>query len=244
MQKILNLLYGISTMPRTTVAIIIPAYNEEKTLEGVLKSIPKRFPKVDNLEIVVVSDGSRDETSSIALRNKVTLIEHDLNRGLGGALGTGFEYARRNNFSAILTFDADGQHNPEDIWPVLRPIIYKKADVSIGSRLKNPEGMPWYRYFGVWGLNLITVIFFWVWSTDSQSGLRAFSKKAIQKIDIQSNRMEVSSEFFFEVARKNLKLTEVPITSIYTEYSLSKGQKNINVFRIISKLIYQRFFSK
>lgn len=226
------------------VAIIIPAYNEEKTLEGVLKSLPKRFPKVDTLEVIVVSDGSRDKTAQIAAINKVTLIEHDLNRGLGSALGTGFTYVRRNNFDALITFDADGQHNSEDIWPVLRPIIYKKADVSIGSRLKNPKGMPWYRYLGVWGLNVITLMFFWVWSTDTQSGLRGFSKKAIEKIDIQSNRMEVSSEFFFEVGRKNLKLIEVPITSIYTEYSLAKGQRNINVFRIISKLIYRRFFSK
>lgn len=226
------------------VAIIIPAYNEEKTLDSVLKSIPKRFPLISTLEIVVISDGSRDKTSEIALKNKVTLIEHDLNRGLGGALGTGFEYARRQNFEAILTFDADGQHNPEDIWPVLRPILYKKADVVIGSRLKNSKGMPWYRIIGVWGLNIITAVLYWVWSTDSQSGLRAFSRKAFNAIDIQANKMEVSSEFFYEIGRKDLKLVEVPIESIYTEYSLNKGQKNLNVFRILSKLIYRRFFSK
>jgi glycosyltransferase involved in cell wall biosynthesis len=226
------------------IAIIIPAYNEEKTLAWVIKSIPQKFPIVSSLEIVVISDGSQDKTSEIALKNKVTLIEHDLNRGLGGALGTGFEYARQKKFDAILTFDADGQHNPEDIWPVLRPIIYKKADVVIGSRLKKSKGMPWYRVFGIWGLNIITAILYWVWSTDSQSGLRAFSKKAISKIDIQANKMEVSSEFFYEIGRKNLKLVEVPIESIYTEYSLNKGQKNLNALRILSKLIYRRFFSK
>lgn len=226
------------------VAIIIPAYNEEKTLDSVLKSIPRRFPVISSVEIVVISDGSNDKTTEIALKNKVTLIEHDLNRGLGGALGTGFEYARRQNFEAILTFDADGQHNPEDIWPVIRPILYKKADVVIGSRLKNSKGMPWYRIFGVWGLNITTAIFYWVWSTDSQSGLRAFSRKAFSSIDIQANKMEVSSEFFYEIGRKNLKLVEVPIESIYTEYSLNKGQKNLNGFRILSKLIFRRFFSK
>ncbi|MFA6492771.1 MAG: glycosyltransferase family 2 protein [Patescibacteria group bacterium] len=226
------------------LGILIPAYNEEKTLSTVIKSIPKKYPKIDQTEIIVVSDGSIDKTTEIARKAKVILIEHDLNRGLGGALGTGFEYARRNDFDLLLTFDADGQHNQDDIWPVLKPLVQKKADVVIGSRLKKTDGMPWYRIVGIWGLNLITFMFFWVWTTDSQSGLRAFNRKAIEKIDIQTNKMEVSSEFFYEIGRKNLRLLEVPITSIYTKYSLEKGQKNINGFRIISKLIYRRFFSK
>lgn len=233
------------------VAIIIPAYNEEKTLGQVLKSIPKHFPDVEKVEIVVISDGSFDKTVEIAKKAGITLIEHDLNRGLGGALGTGFEYAKKNGFDALLTFDADGQHHPEDIWPVLRPIVYKKAEVVIGSRLKNLPGgeagsigMPWYRRAGIWGLNLFTYLFFWTWTSDSQSGLRAFSHKAIEEINLQSNRMEVSSEFFYEINKKNLKLVEVPIKSIYTDYSLQKGQKNINAFVIIARLIFRRFFSK
>ncbi len=226
------------------LAILIPAYNEEKTLGKVLNSLPRCFPGVKKIEVIVVSDGSIDHTSEIALKANTVLIEHDLNRGLGGALGTGFAYAKKEKFDALLTFDADGQHRIADIWPVLKPIINKKTDVSIGSRLKNAKGMPWYRIIGIWGLNLITLAFFWVWTTDSQSGLRAFSKKAIEKIDIRSNRMEVSSEFFYEIGRKNLKIFEVPIGSVYTKYSLRKGQKNINAFRIISKLIYRRFFSK
>jgi len=226
------------------VAIVIPAYNEEETLGLVLKSIPRHLPDVKKVEIVVISDGSYDKTAEIAKKAGVTLIEHDLNRGLGGALGTGFEYAKRNDFDALLTFDADGQHHAEDIWPVLRPIVYKKADVSIGSRLKNPLGMPWYRRVGIWGLNIFTYIFFWTWTSDSQSGLRAFSRKAIEGINLQSNRMEVSSEFFYEINKKNLKLIEVPIKSIYTDYSLAKGQKNINGLTIIARLIFRRFFSK
>jgi UDP-N-acetylglucosamine---dolichyl-phosphate N-acetylglucosaminyltransferase len=229
------------------LAILVPAFNEEKTLGAVLKSIPKSFPHVTELEIVVVSDGSRDQTANIAKKFGATLIEHDLNRGLGGALGTGFEYARINNFDGLLTFDADGQHNHRDIWPVLRPIVYQKADISIGSRLKDHRGMPWYRVAGIWGLNFITYLFFWVWTTDSQSGLRAFSKKAIDNINLQSNRMEVSSEFFFEAGKKDLKLIEVPIESIYTEYSLNKGigkGQFRHGFKILAKMAYRRLFSK
>jgi len=226
------------------LAILIPAYNEEKTLAKVIKTLPKKFVGVSQKEIIILNDGSSDRTEVIGKKLKATIISHFINRGLGGALGTGFEYARKNHFDLLVTFDADGQHNPLDIQPVINPIIKKKADVVIGSRLKKPEGMPWYRRVGVFGLNIITFIFFWVWTTDSQSGLRAFSKKAIQKIEIKANKMEVSSEFFNEIQAKNLKFVEVPITSIYTRYSLAKGQKNSNVFKILSKMIYRRFFGR
>lgn len=226
------------------LAILIPAYNEEKTLAKVIKTLPNKIAKITNIKVIVVNDGSIDNTAKILHRSKVIAISHLINRGLGGALGTGFEYVKRHNFDILITFDADGQHNPADIAPVLKPIINRKADVSIGSRLKNPIGMPWYRIIGIWGLNLFTLMFFWVWTTDSQSGLRAFSKKAIGQIEIESNKMEVSSEFFNEIQRKNLKFVEVPITSIYTKYSLGKGQRNSNGFKIISKMIYRRFFAK
>jgi len=226
------------------LAILIPAYNEEKTLGAVIKSIPRRYPGISKVEIIVVNDGSIDKTAKIASKANVILIEHDLNRGLGAALGTGFEYARRQKFDFLLTFDADGQHNPDDIWPVLKPILSGKVDIVIGSRLKKIKNMPWYRIIGIMGLNLITLAFFWVWTSDSQSGLRAFSRKAIENIEIKSNKMEVSSEFFNEIQRHNLTLVEIPVKSIYTTYSLTKGQKNSNVFRILSKLIYRRFFSK
>lgn len=226
------------------LAILIPAYNEERTIAEVIKSIPRRFPKITKVEIIVVSDGSTDKTVLQAKKMNATIIEHAINRGLGGALGTGFTYVRQNDFDLLLTFDADGQHNSADIWPVLKPIVEQKADVVIGSRLKNHQGMPWYRVVGIWGLNILTLLFYWVWTTDSQSGLRAFSRRAIEKIDLQSNKMEVSSEFFYEIGRHKLKLLEVAITSIYTKYSLAKGQKNVNAFRIISKLIYRRLFSK
>ena len=230
------------------LAILIPAYNEEKTLAKVIQSLPKKINKVTAIEVIVVNDGSKDETLKIAEKMKVTTLSHMINRGLGGALGTGFAYAKQNNFDALITFDADGQHSSRDIEPVLRPILNKKADISIGSRLKSAfwqtKGMPWYRIVGVWGLNVLTLIFFWVWTTDSQSGLRAFSKLAIAKINIKANRMEVSSEFFNEAQTHNLKIAEVPIKPIYTPYSLQKGQKNINGFKILFRMIHRRLFPR
>lgn len=227
------------------LAILIPAFNEEETLGRVIKTLPKKFPGVTALEIIIVNDGSLDRTREIALKNNVTVISHWLNRGLGGGLGTGFAYAKAQNFDCLITFDADGQHHPDDIAPVIKPIIQKKADVVVGSRFLTKKGqMPWYRRIGIFGFNIITYLLFWTWTTDSQSGLRAFSRRAIELIDIKSNKMEVSSEFFNEIQAKNLKMVEIPIRSIYTDYSLSKGQKNINGLRILAKLISHRLFGK
>jgi glycosyltransferase involved in cell wall biosynthesis len=227
------------------LAILIPAYNEETTLAQVIKTLPTQIPGIAKIEVVVVNDGSADRTKEIAQRMGATVISHWFNRGLGGALGTGFEYIRRHDFDLLITFDADGQHHPSDIATVVKPIVEGRADVVIGSRFLGHHGsMPWYRRIGIFGLNIITYLLFWTWTTDSQSGLRAFGRKAIQKIEIKSNKMEVSSEFFYEIQVKGLKLIEVPIQAIYTDYSMSKGQKNINGFNVVAKLIYRRFFAK
>ncbi len=227
------------------LAILIPAYNEEASLGKVIETLPKELPGISKIEVVVVNDGSADKTREVALNAGATVVSHWFNRGLGGALGTGFEYIKRHDFDLLITFDADGQHNPDDIAPVIKPIVDGRADVCIGSRFIGHLGsMPWYRRIGIFGLNIITFLLFWTWTTDSQSGLRAFGRNAINKIEIKTNKMEVSSEFFYEIQAKGLKLTEVPIQSIYTAYSISKGQKNINAFNILAKLIYRRFFAK
>lgn len=227
------------------LAILIPAYNEETTLAQVIKTLPGKIPGISKIDVIVVNDGSADSTKQIAQRMGATVISHWFNRGLGGALGTGFEYIKNHNYDLLITFDADGQHNPQDIAPVIKPIVDGLFDVSIGSRFIGQRGfMPWYRKIGIFGLNVITYLLFFTWTTDSQSGLRAFSRNAINKIQIKTNKMEVSSEFFYEIQAKNLKMTEIPIQSIYTPYSISKGQKNINGFSVVAKLIYRRFFSK
>jgi glycosyltransferase involved in cell wall biosynthesis len=227
------------------LAILIPAFNEEIILGQVIKTLPKELPGISKIDCVVVNDGSSDNTEQIAKNENAIVITHIFNRGLGGALGTGFEYIKNHDYDLLITFDADGQHNPEDIALVIKPIVEGKADVCVGSRFLKYEGhMPWYRRIGLTGMNIITYMLFWTWTTDSQSGMRAFSRNAIEQIQIKTNKMEVSSEFFYEISKKNLKYTEAPIHAIYTDYSLSKGQKNINAFNILGKLIFKRFFAK
>lgn len=221
--------------------IVIPAFNEAQVIERVLTNLPKSIAGINNLSVLVINDGSTDDTSKIAQKCGAIVIDHLLNRGAGAATRTGFEYALKYNFDVLVTFDADGQHNPDDIKKLIHPIMTKNADLVIGSRLKEKQKMPTDRLFINWIANLTTLAFFGVFSTDSQSGLRAFSRKAIEKIDIVSDRMEFSSEILLEAKRNNLKVTEVPVRALYSVYSKMKGQKNINAlpifFRIVLKLL-------
>jgi UDP-N-acetylglucosamine---dolichyl-phosphate N-acetylglucosaminyltransferase len=216
--------------------IVLPAFNESKSIGVVLSDLAK----AGYTQCVVVDDGSGDATSAIAQRHGAVVVRHVINRGLGGALGTGMAVALKLGAEYILTFDSDGQHAVNDIKLMLKPLLSKKADVVIGSRLVDPRGMPFIRRVGNWGFNVITYLLFGVWTTDSQSGLRAFTRSAASKIQIKTNRMEVSSEIIKEIGRNRLRLVEVPIKAIYTEYSLAHGQSSWNAFRILFKLFLRK----
>lgn len=216
--------------------IILPAYNEEEKIGEVLSNLPRRIEGISEIERLVIDDGSTDKTSEIAQKFKTTVLKHVINRGLGGAIGTGFEYARNSNADIVVTFDSDGQHRPQDIEPLIKPILEKKSDVVIGSRFIKLKQMPSDRILINILSNIATYILFGIYTSDSQSGLRAFNKNAIYKIEIKTQKMEVSSEIFKEIKRNNLKFTEIPIQAIYTGYSRRKGQKNSNALPIFYKL--------
>lgn len=221
--------------------IIVPAYNEEQTIGRVLDGL--KHVKIEGLEkeIVVVDDGSSDNTKNEAESRRVTILTHIINRGLGGALGTGLIYARQTNADYVVTFDADGQHRSEDVKKVIAPLAKHEADVVIGSRMITKSGMPLDRKIINLAANVVNYLLWSVWVTDTQSGLRAFSKEAVEKIEIKMNKMEVSSEFLKEIGRHHLRVAEIPIQAIYTQYSKSKGQKNANAINVLVKLLVYKF---
>lgn len=221
--------------------IVIPAFNEERLIAQVLSSIPKKISGFNYISKIIINDGSSDNIKVIAHKLKTPIITHIINRGLGAALATGFEYARNENYDVLVTFDADGQHEGKDIERLIKPILQKEADVVIGSRLLSNSPMPLTRKIINKTSNILTFILFAVWTTDSQSGLRVFNKLAINKIRLKSQRMEVSSEIFKEISRLKLRLSEIPINSIYTSYSLGKGQKITNAPNVFWKLLLHRF---
>ncbi len=218
------------------VIVAIPAYNEQSTIVGVIRGLKARgFPT-----IIVVDDGSSDPTGELATREGVLLVRHVINRGLGGALETGIRAAIERGADIIVTFDADGQHNPDDIARLIAPIEAGDADVVIGSRTFDTAGMPRARQIANRIANLVTYILFEVRATDSQSGLRAFSRAAATQIHLTTSGMEGSSEILAEVVDKRLRYTEVPIKAIYTEYSMSKGQNFRLGLQTLMKLVIAR----
>ncbi len=221
--------------------IILPAYNEEKVIGKVLKSLPRKINQIIKVDLLVVDDGSTDDTQEICRSCNVLVIHHLINRGLGAALCTGFTYAVNHHYNYVVTFDADGQHSPSDIGRLLKPLLSKTADVVIGSRMLNLQSMPLTRRFVNFFSNLITLLFYKIWTTDSQSGLRGFTLSALQKIRVRTQRMEVSSEIFKEISRHHLIFAEVPISSLYTNYSLQKGQRITNAPNVFYKLLLNNF---
>ncbi len=207
-------------MKSHSLVIVIPAYNEGKRIGNVLDNIHK----AGYADIVVVDDGSADDTGAVAAKHGATVLAHTINRGYGAAIKTGLEYARKRGADTVVTFDADGQHDPADIAPVIAPILTGNADVVNGSRTKNRQDMPWIRRIGNFGLNIATFLFFHHWVTDSQTGFKAYSPLALSKIDPKLDRYEFCSEIIHEVKRNKLRLVEVPITVIYTAESKAKGQ--------------------
>lgn len=222
------------------VCIVMPCYNEDRVIRSTLRTLKRAGFR----NIIVVDDGSKDNSGKIAKSEGAKVYRHIINRGLGAALGTGIQAATETDCRVIVTYDSDGQHIPSYVEKAVKPIIQGKADAVIGSRLINPKGMPPIRVFGNWLFNCITYVLFGTWTTDSQSGLRAFSKNAAKKINIKTNRMEVSSEIIKEIGRNKLKFKEVPIKAIYTDYSMMKGQSNLNAFNITFKLFFKRLLGR
>ena len=221
--------------------IIVPAFNEAPIIASTLSRIKMKTRYIRNKEILVIDDGSNDNTYMEAKKKKVTLLRHVINRGLGGAIGTGLAYAKKHDFQIAVTIDADGQHNPGDIKPVIKPILDDRADIVIGSRFLGENQIPKDRRLLLKISNLITKIFFGQSTTDSQSGFRAFGPRAIQEINLKTERMEVSSEVFSEIKRLKLRFSEVPISVEYTDYSKSKGQSNSDAFGVGFKLLLRLF---
>lgn len=205
---------------KSTVVIVVPAYNEEPVIQSVIQKIQKAgFRK-----IIVVDDGSTDGTGGIAKKAKALVITHILNRGKGAAIRTGIEAAKFLNASIVITMDGDGQHNSREIDFFIKK-IQKGYSVVLGSRFLGKNIMPFrkrvYNYIG----NIFTWILFGLWVTDSQSGFRAFSAQACRVIDTNYERYEYDSEVIQEIRRHQLSYCEVPITVQYSSYSQEKENK-------------------
>jgi glycosyltransferase involved in cell wall biosynthesis len=221
--------------PKTLVAI--PCFNEEKTIGSVILKAKKYAD-----EVLVIDDGSIDKTATIAELAGATIVRHEKNKGYGAAIQSCFNYARENNFDVMTILDGDGQHDPDQIYTVMRPVSEGKADISIGSRFLDSQGnmVPMYRRFGIAVLTKFTNGFSNAEEKvcDGQSGFRAYSRKAIENIDPKDPNMGVSAEILMQSKKKNLLFSEVPITCSYEGDTSSQGPVGHGMSVIISILQY------
>lgn len=218
------------------VFIVIPAYNEGQVIFNVINKIKHLGYK----KIIVVDDGSNDNTYEQAKKAKVIMLRHMLNRGKGAAVKTGLEAAKQKKVHIIVvTFDGDGQHDAQDIKILLRKIM-SGYDVVLGSRLLKNKGMPFIKIVANYLGNIITWIMYGIYVTDSQCGLRAYSGKALEKINTNNDRYEFDSEIIREIGFNHLKYTEVPVKALYTKYSMNKTNKQsfINGLRTAFKIVF------
>ncbi len=223
------------------VCVVIPAYNEGVVIKSVVADIIKKLKKTDyEYRVVVVNDGSKDDTSAQARAGGAKVINHILNSGAGGATATGLRYAELNDSDLAVTMDADGQHLSKDVIKGLDKSIKEGTDLLIGSRLINTKGMSRVKILGNKGLSLITYLLFGINVTDSQSGLRVYSRKAIENLHWKTNGYEFCSEMLWRAKQLRLSVTEYPISAVYTDYSKSKGQNNWNAINIVKSLMKRR----
>jgi glycosyltransferase involved in cell wall biosynthesis len=217
--------------------IIIPAFNESSRIAAVLESLLSL-----NYSMIVIDDGSADDTAKIAATFPVILIRHELNLGQGAALETGMEAARQLEADYVVHFDSDGQHVASDIEHLLAPLQKDEADIVFGSRFleKKPSGLTFSRKIilkvGRWINYLITGILL----SDAHNGLRALNNKALHAVHFRQPGMAHASEILYEVRRKSLRYLELPVHILYTDYSKQKGQGILNSVNILFHLLFKR----
>jgi glycosyltransferase involved in cell wall biosynthesis len=217
--------------------VVVPAYNEARVIGDVVRGLLTTFPNV-----VVVDDGSSDDTAAILKGLPVTVVTHYVNLGQGAALQTGIKHALERGASYIVTFDADGQHRIEDALAAVHMLSEGGCDAVCGSRfLGTTSNVPRTRKILLKAAVRLANLTTGTRMTDAHNGLRALSRKAAACLDLSQSGMAHASEIISQLRQHNMLIREVPVRIDYTEYSLAKGQSSLNSINILLDLVIGRF---
>lgn len=219
---------------------LICAYNEETALKCVIDECKKYIS-----DIIVVDDGSNDKSADVAAAAGATVIKHSKNLGKGAALKTGFKFVLENGFDAVITLDADGQHDANEISRFIDAYKNNNGDIIIGNRLWD-KGIYLSRYIP----NKIGVFFISLASgckiCDTQSGYRLYKKEVIKDINMESSGFEAETELLIKAGRKGFKIAAIPVKAIYPKdcRNYKTNFKPVKDFYRISIVVLKTLFSK
>jgi len=219
--------------------VIIPCYNEAKVVRKTVTEVLNK-----GYSVVVVDDCSKDGSKKQLVGLPIYYLRHRVNMGQGAALQTGFDLAKRKGAKYFVTFDADGQHDSDDIQGMVEFLEKKNADIVFGSRFL-PGAKTNVSRSRSFALNMGRYINFLVSGimlTDSFNGLRILSQKAVENIKLTENRMAHPAELMMMIAAKKLKHVEYPVSIHYSEYSRSKGLKNKDGIKILFEIFLNKIF--
>lgn len=212
---------------------VVPAFNEGSVLQEVITHLRQVCPQV-----VVVDDGSSDDTADAARRGGALVVRHAINLGQGAALQTGIDCALASGATHIITFDADGQHDPREIETLFAAMQAAGVDIALGSRFKGRTvSMPLRRRLLLQAARVVNFFFTGLWLSDAHNGLRLLNRHAASRIQLRQARMAHATEIISQVARNRSTYVEVPVTVTYTAYSQAKGQRMSNSIHIVLDLI-------
>jgi glycosyltransferase involved in cell wall biosynthesis len=218
------------------ILIIVPAYDEEEGIRGVLRKVPEELLGYE-VKTVVVDDGSADATEAIALEEGFPVVAHVVNRGQGDALRTGFAIAQLERAEIVINLDADGQYKPEEIERLVKPIIEDKADFVLGSRFMGfYEEAGSVRHVGVVFFSKMISLLTGTRISDCTNGFRAIRVSELHKLDLREDRFN-ATEIILEALKKKLRFEQVPVTMLSRTAGETKKPAKLayplGVFRVI-----------
>jgi glycosyltransferase involved in cell wall biosynthesis len=220
------------------VLALIPACDEAGTIGAVVEGV-----RAAGLDALVVDDGSRDATAARAAAAGAIVLRHERNRGKGAALRTGFAHARRAGYDAVLTLDADLQHDPREAARFLDAAERTGADLVCGSRAASWQRMPLLRRATNAAMSLLVSLLAGVRLRDTQCGYRLLGRRALERIEVGRDRFEVDSEIVLRAAEEGLVFAEVPVSTIYLPGRASRIRFARDTLRFLALVLSHVLFS-
>jgi glycosyltransferase involved in cell wall biosynthesis len=194
------------------MCVLIPVYNEANTIGSIARAI-----RADGIDVVVVNDGSTDNSEAVANENGAVVMRHDIKSGKGSSLRMGFAHILKQGYGAVITMDGDGQHDVGDIHRFLEFARTHRPAIIVGNRMTDPKGMPWVRYLTNRFMSLLISLACRQGIPDTQCGYRYLDCRLLREISLRCDDFEIETEMLMKAAKKGFPVYSVPIRTIYRD---------------------------